>query len=60
MYDETLGKFHFWSSMIFFNITFFVMHFLGLAGMPRRIPDYPQQFADWNMISLDRRVLVSA
>src|SRR5665811_2167431 len=40
MYDETLGKWHFWLSMIFFNVTFFPMHFLGLAGMPRRIPDY--------------------
>src|SRR6188474_1769142 len=51
MYDETLGKWHFWLSMIFFNITFFPMHFLGLAGMPRRIPDYAMQFADFNMIS---------
>ena len=51
MYDEKLGKLHFWLSMIFFNMTFFVMHFLGLAGMPRRIPDYSQQFADFNMIA---------
>src|ERR1700750_243649 len=51
MYDETLGKWHFWLSMIFFNVTFFPMHFLGLAGMPRRIPDYPLQFADFNMIT---------
>ena len=51
MYDETLGKVHFWLSMIFFNVTFFVMHFLGLAGMPRRIPDYSMQFADFNMIA---------
>ncbi|MEO5766696.1 MAG: cbb3-type cytochrome c oxidase subunit I, partial [Casimicrobiaceae bacterium] len=51
MYDEKLGKIHFWCSFIFFNITFFPMHFLGLAGMPRRIPDYAQQFADWNMIA---------
>src|SRR3954466_3895703 len=48
MYDETLGKWHFWLSMIFFNVTFFPMHFLGLAGMPRRIPDYALQFADFN------------
>src|SRR5256885_2256900 len=40
MYDEKLGKWHFWLSIIFFNVTFFPMHFLGLAGMPRRIPDY--------------------
>jgi cytochrome c oxidase subunit 1 len=51
MYDETLGKWHFWLSMIFFNVTFFPMHFTGLAGMPRRIPDYALQFADFNMIS---------
>ncbi|MDN5881981.1 MAG: cbb3-type cytochrome c oxidase subunit I, partial [Nitrosospira sp.] len=51
MYDETLGKWHFWLSMFFFNATFFVQHFLGLAGMPRRIPDYALQFADFNMIS---------
>jgi cytochrome c oxidase subunit I len=51
MVDETLGRWHFWLSMIFFNITFFPMHFLGLAGMPRRIPDYPLQFADLNMIA---------
>ncbi len=51
MYDEKLGKWHFWLSMIFFNITFFPMHFLGLAGMPRRIPDYALQFADYNMVA---------
>jgi cytochrome c oxidase subunit 1 len=51
MYDESLGKLHFWMSMIFFNLAFFVQHFLGLAGMPRRIPDYALQFADFNMIS---------
>jgi cytochrome c oxidase subunit 1 len=51
MIDETLGKWHFWLSMIFFNVTFFPMHFLGLSGMPRRIPDYSLQFADWNMVA---------
>ena len=51
MYDEKLGKLHFWLSLIFFNMTFFVQHFLGLAGMPRRIPDYSLQFAEFNMIS---------
>ena len=51
MYDETLGKWHFWLSMIFFNVAFFPMHFSGLAGMPRRVPDYALQFADFNMIS---------
>ena len=51
MYDETLGKWHFWLSTISVNVLFFPQHFLGLAGMPRRIPDYNVQFADWNMIS---------
>src|SRR5262249_5247456 len=50
MYNETVGKWHFWTSMIFFNLTFFPMHFLGLAGMPRRYADYPMQFADFNML----------
>ena len=51
MYDERLGKWHFWLSVIFVNILFFPQHFLGLAGMPRRIPDYALQFAEFNMIS---------
>ncbi len=51
MYDETLGKWHFWLTVIGFNITFFPQHFLGLAGMPRRIPDYALQFAEFNQIS---------
>jgi cytochrome c oxidase subunit 1 len=49
MYNETSGKIHFWMSMIFVNLTFFPMHFSGLAGMPRRIPDYNMMFADFNM-----------
>ncbi|WP_341936760.1 cytochrome c oxidase subunit I [Marinimicrobium sp. C2-29] len=51
MYNETLGKTHFWMAFIGLNLTFFPMHFSGLAGMPRRIPDYHMMFADWNMIS---------
>ena len=51
MYDERLGKLHFWLSTIGVNVLFFPQHFLGLAGMPRRIPDYATQFADWNMVS---------
>lgn len=49
-YNETLGKTHFWLSFISINVTFLPMHFLGLAGMPRRIPDYALQFADFNQI----------
>ncbi|MBA3581166.1 MAG: cytochrome c oxidase subunit I [Gammaproteobacteria bacterium] len=51
MYNETLGKTHFWLSVIGMNITFFPMHFVGLAGMPRRIPDYAVQFADFNQVA---------
>jgi cytochrome c oxidase subunit 1 len=51
MYDEKLGKLHFWLSAISINITFFPQHFLGLAGMPRRIPDYALQFTEFNTIS---------
>ncbi|MCY0387153.1 cytochrome c oxidase subunit I [Robbsia sp. Bb-Pol-6] len=51
MYNETRGKIHFWVSMISFNVTFFPMHFLGLAGMPRRYADYPAQFTDFNQIA---------
>lgn len=51
MYDERLGKLHFWLSTIGVNILFFPQHFLGLAGMPRRIPDYALQFTQFNMIS---------
>jgi cytochrome c oxidase subunit 1 len=51
MYDEKLGKIHFWWSTISVNVLFFPQHFLGLAGMPRRIPDYNVAFADFNMIS---------
>jgi len=50
-YNESLGKFHFWMSFIGVNVTFFPMHFIGLAGMPRRIPDYALQFADFNAIA---------
>ncbi|AWF79378.1 cytochrome c oxidase subunit I [Microbulbifer sp. A4B17] len=51
MYSETMGKVHFWLAFIGLNVTFFPMHFVGLAGMPRRIPDYALQFADFNQIS---------
>jgi cytochrome c oxidase subunit I len=51
MYSETLGKTHFWLSTISINVTFFPMHFLGLAGMPRRIPDYALQFIEFNRLA---------
>lgn len=51
MYSERLGQCHFWLSAIGVNLTFFPMHFLGLAGMPRRIADYSLQFANFNAIA---------
>ena len=49
MYDERLGKLHFWSTFVFFNLTFGPMHILGLQGMPRRVATYAAQFADLNL-----------
>jgi cytochrome c oxidase subunit I len=51
MYNMKLATWHFWLSTIFVNVLFFPQHFLGLAGMPRRVPDYAVQFTDWNMVS---------
>ena len=51
MYSEFWGKVHFWNSVVWVNVLFFPQHFLGLAGMPRRIPDYNVAFANFNMLS---------
>jgi len=50
-YSEVLGQIHFWIFFVGVNVTFFPMHFLGLAGMPRRIPDYPDAMAGWNLLA---------
>ncbi|NP_050073.1 cytochrome oxidase subunit 1 and subunit 2 (mitochondrion) [Dictyostelium discoideum] len=50
-YNEQLGRIHFWTMFIGVNVTFFPMHFLGLAGMPRRIGDYPDAYIGWNLIA---------
>lgn len=50
-YNERLGKIHFWLIFISVNVIFLPMHFLGLAGMPRRVPDYPDAFSGWNYIA---------
>ncbi len=51
MHSEVLGQIQFWTLFIGVNMTFFPQHFLGLAGMPRRIPDYPDAFEGWNYVS---------
>src|SRR5580700_8245358 len=51
LYDERLAKWHFWVSFVGINVTFFPQHFLGFQGMPRRVVDYTEAYAFWNMVS---------
>jgi cytochrome c oxidase subunit 1 len=51
LYNETLAKIHFWLMFIGANLTFFPQHFLGAAGMQRRVPDYQDALAGWNYVS---------
>ncbi len=50
MLDDRLGKLHFWLTFIFFNVTFGPMHLIGIQGMPRRVADYAEKFATWNLL----------
>lgn len=50
-YDKAIGRLHFWLTFIGSNVTFLPMHWLGISGMPRRIPDYPDMYSSWNFIS---------
>lgn len=50
-YPEILGRIHFWITFVGVNVTFFPMHFLGIAGMPRRVPDYPTAYNGWNFVA---------
>ena len=60
MYNELLGQLHFWIFFIGVNVMFFPMHFLGLQGMPRRYPDYPDAYAHWNYVATIGYMIMAA
>jgi cytochrome c oxidase subunit I len=60
MYSELLGQLHFWVFFVGVNLLFFPMHFLGLQGMPRRYPDYPDAFAHWNEVATIGYMIMAA
>ncbi len=60
MYSELLGQLHFWVFFIGVNVMFFPMHFLGLQGMPRRYPDYPDAYAHWNTVATVGYMIMAA
>lgn len=60
MYNEFLGQLHFWVFFIGVNVMFFPMHFLGLQGMPRRYPDYPDAYAGWNQVATIGYMIMAA
>jgi len=51
MYNELLGQLHFWVFFVGVNVMFFPMHFLGLQGMQRRVPDYADALGKWNHVA---------
>ncbi len=60
MYNEFLGQLHFWVFFVGVNVMFFPMHFLGLQGMPRRYPDYPDAYAHWNTVATVGYMIMAA
>ena len=60
MYNEALGQIHFWTFFVGVNVLFFPMHFLGLQGMQRRIPDYTDALHEWNYVASIGYVIMAA